>query len=42
MHIHLIERDVEHETPDEYVTSREIDLMLAGIINPDWYEMSLL
>lgn len=41
MHILLIERDVECGTSDEYVKSREIDLLLAGVINPDWYEQQM-
>lgn len=41
MHIHLIERNVECDSLNEYMKSREIDLMLAGIINPDWYELMM-
>lgn len=41
-HIQLLEKDVEFpegERTREYGKSREMDLMLSGIIAPDWYEM---
>lgn len=36
LHCHLIERDVECSTGEEYEKSRHYDLIFAGITHPDW------
>lgn len=42
MHIALIERNVEFVSELAYTNSRWVDLILAGVINPDWYERTML
>ena len=42
MSIKLIEKDVECASVREYVESRYFDLLFAGVIDPEWYELSFL